>query len=471
MKIIVQHIPSFCAAIVTLLMAGCAAVGPDYSKPTVPIPAGWHSKLQGGLTAGGPLRLARWWTVFRDPILSHLIKQAAANNLDLKKARARLLEARARRDMSRSGLYPALNASGSVSKNRGHNTETNRYNAGFDAGWELDIFGGVRRSVEAATADLQADQEDLRDILVSLLAEVCQNYIDVRSCQTRLTVAASNIHTQQDSLQLVKSRYESGLVTNLDVQQATYSLENSQAQLPSLRSGLNTAMNNLALLLGLPPGALYKQLWHPEPIPLPPPRIAVGVPADLIRRRPDIRRAERRLAAQSARVGVAAAALYPSLKLSGSISFAALSLNHLLASINRTSSIGPGISWPIFAAGQIRANIRAQSAVRDQYLIQYESTILIALNEVENALTAYANEQNRKHHLELSAAAATKSVKLAKVRYAAGLTNFTAVLNAQESMLAIQDQTAQSDSTQSVDLVRIYKALGGGWTSLVPARK
>ncbi len=469
MKLIFRHLPILYAAIVSMLMAGCAAVGPNYSPPIVPVPAAWHSKLQDGLNAGQPHRLTRWWTVFHDPALSNLIKRAVANNLDLKKARARLLEARAKRTMSRSGLYPALNTSAAITKSRANNTETNLYNASFDAGWELDIFGGVRRSVEAANADLQADREDLRDILVSLLAEVCQNYIDVRAFQLRLTVAAESVKTRQKSLQLVKSRYESGLVTNLDIQQATYSLESSRAQVPALRTALNRAMNRLALLLGLPPGALDKQLRQEEPIPQAPPRVTVGIPADVIRRRPDIRRAERRLAAQSARVGVAAAALYPSLKLSGSIGFEALSFNHLFDSAGRSSRIGPGISWPIFDAGQIRANIKAQSAVRDQYLIQYKSTVLTALNEVENALTAYANEQNREQHLKLSAAAAEKSLNLAKIRYKTGISNFTTVLNAQESLLAVQDQVAQSTSALSADLVRLYKALGGGWTSLTAA--
>ncbi|HFQ80130.1 MAG TPA: efflux transporter outer membrane subunit [Desulfobacterales bacterium] len=469
MKIIFRQ-PLLGTAVIILLMAGCAAVGPNYSKPVMPVPAGWHTKLQDGLNSGQPRRLAHWWTVFHDPLLSRLIKQAAARNLNLKKARIRLLEARARRTMSRSAIFPALNTSGSITKNRANNRETNLYNAGFDAGWELDIFGGVRRSIEAATADLQADQEDLRDILVSLLAEVCQNYIDVRTYQVRLTVAAENIKTQQKSLQLVRSRYESGLVTNLDIQQAAYSLENSRAQVPSLRTGLNEAMNRLALLLGLPPGTLNKELRPKEPIPLPPPRVAVGIPANLIRRRPDIRRAERRLAAQAARVGVAAAALYPTLKLNGSIGFEALSLNHLFDTINRSSSFGPAISWPIFDAGRIRANIKAQSALRDQYFIQYESTVLTALNEVENALTAYTDEQIRAQHLKLSAAAAEKSLKLAAIRYTSGLTNFSAVLNAQESLLAVQDQAAQSAGALSVDLVRIYKALGGGWTSLTATR-
>ncbi len=459
-------LPWLYAAVVTMIVTGCAAVGPNYTRPAMPVPAGWHSKLQGGLNAGKPQNLARWWTVFHDPVLSDLIKRAVADNLDLKKARAVLLEARARRVMSQSGLYPTLNTSGSVTRNRSNNTETNLYNAGFDAGWELDLFGGVRRSVEAATADLEADRENLRDILVSLLAEVARNYIDVRTYQARLMVAAKNIKVQEETLHLVKSRYASGLATDLAVQQATYSLEDSRAQVPSLRTGLDNAMNNIALLLGRPPGAVHAQLRKIGPIPLAPPRVAVGVPADVVRRRPDIRRAERQLAAQSARVGVATAALYPALKLSGSIGLEALSADHLFDSINRIFRIGPGISWPIFDAGRIRADIKAQSALQDQDLIQYESTVLTALKEVENALTAYANEQSCEQSLKLSAVAAQKAVKLAGIRYETGLTDFTTVLDAQRSLLAVQDQLAQSGGSVSADLVRIYKALGGGWTSL-----
>ena len=225
-------------------------------------------------------------------------------------------------------------------------------------------------------------------------------------------------------------------------------------------------MNRLALLLGRPPGAVHNQLREIGPIPLAPPQVAVGVPADIIRRRPDIRRAERRLAAQSARVGVATAALYPTLKLNGSIGLEALSPNHLFDSAGRTSRIGPGISWPIFDAGKIHANIKAQTALQKQDFIQYESTVLSALNEVENALTAYADEQSREQSLKLSAVAAQKAVKLAKDRYKTGLTDFTTVLDAQRSLLSMQDQLARSSSTVSADLVRLYKALGGGWTSL-----
>ena len=465
-SLIRQILLRLCATLIALLVSGCAAVGPDYNAPTVTVPTTWQSKLQGGLSTGETQGLANWWTVFHDPVLSRLVKQAVTDNLDLKKARARLLEARAKRLMSQSGLYPTLNSSASFTKSRNNNTETNLYNIGFDAGWELDIFGGVRRSVEAATADLEARKEDLRDILVTLLAEVAQNYIDVRTYQTRLTLTSDNIKIQAESLQLIKSRYESGLATDLDVQQATYSLENSRSQLPSLRTGLENAMNSLALLLGQPPGAVHEQLTTKGLIPLAPPQVAVGVPADVIRRRPDIRRAERQLAAQSARVGVATAALYPTLKLSGSIGLEALSANHLFDSANRTSRLGPGISWPIFDAGEIRANITAQSAVKEQDLIQYGSTVLTALNEVENAMTSYANEQGRDQSLKLSAAAALKALNLAKIRYGAGLTDFTVVLDAQRTLLSVQDQLAQSSSTVSVDLVRLYKSLGGGWTSL-----
>ena len=483
METIVQQIlPWFYAILTALIVTGCAAVGPNYTRPAVSVPDGWHTRLQQGLNTNRPQRLARWWTVFNDPVLSGLIKQALADNLDLKKARAVLRQARANRTMSRSGLYPTLNTSGSATKSRSNTIETNLYNAGFDASWELDIFGGVRRSVEAATADLQADRENLRDILVSLLAEVAQNYIDVRTDQTRLIVAAENIKIQQKNLQLAKTRHKNGLVTDLDVQQATYSLENSRAKIPSLRTGLENAMNSIALLLGRPPGAVHDQLQKKGLIPIVPVQVAVGVPADLVRRRPDIRRAERLLAAQAARVGVATAALYPRLKLSGSIDFAAVSLDNLFDAASRTSRIGPGINWPIFDAGKIRANIKMQSAIQDQDLIQYESTVLTALNEVENALTAYANERKREQSLRRSALAAKNTVKLAKIRYRTGLTDFTTVLNAERSLLSVQDELAQSRSTVTADLVKIYKALGGGWTSMastasistryqIPARK
>jgi multidrug efflux system outer membrane protein len=324
--------------------------------------------------------------------------------------------------------------------------------------------------VEAAEADLGAKQEDLHDVLVSLLAEVAVNYLDVRTFQVRLAVAEANLQAQSETYQLAQWRYEAGLSDELTVQQARYNLENTRSQIPTLRTGLEEAMNRIAVLLGEQPGKLHAELEKREPIPVTPLNVAVGVPADLLRRRPDVRQAERQLAAQTARIGVATADLYPKFTLSGSIGLEALSLNNLSSGI-WTLSGGPRISWAIFKAGAIRQNIEVQSALQEQYLIAYETAVLSALEEVENALVAYAEEQQRRQSLSEATQAAQKAVELAQHKYQAGLTDFSNVLDAQRSLLSFQDQLAQSDGTVTSNLVRLYKALGGGWTSMAPDEK
>ncbi len=292
----------------------------------------WHSELKGGLISEemNPQTLAAWWTILNDQELSSLIDRAVSGNLDLKKARARIREARARRGIAKADLFPTLDATGSAtwsrtSKDTGSGKTNDLYSANFDAGWELDIFGGLRRSVEAAEADLQASEEDLRDVLVSLLAEVALNYIDVRTSQVQISVAEANLEAQSETYQLTQWRYEAGLSDELAVQQARYSLENTRSLIPTLRTGLEEAMNRIAVLLGEQPGKVHSELEKREPIPVTPLNVAVGVPADLLRRRPDVRQAERELAAQTARIGVATADLYPKLTLSGSIGLEALS--------------------------------------------------------------------------------------------------------------------------------------------------
>ena len=293
---------------VILILNGCATVGPDYVPPDTSVPATYHSELKGGLNSEeiDPQTLAAWWTTLNDAELSSLIDRAVSGNLDLKKALARVREARARRGIAEAGLLPTLDATGSASWSRinrdeGRSTSDDFYAAGFDAGWELDIFGGVRRSVEAAEADLQATQEDLRSVLVSLLAEVALNYIDVRTYQAEIAVAEANLEAQSETYQLTQWRYEAGLSDGLAVEQARYSLENTRSLIPALRIGLEDAMNRIAVLLGEQPGKVHPELEKREPIPVTPLNVAVGVPADLLRRRPDVRQAERELAAQTAR--------------------------------------------------------------------------------------------------------------------------------------------------------------------------
>lgn len=457
------------------IFTSCATVGPDYAPPKKSISEDWHTQLKGGLTAGeiDHQTLAAWWTTLNDPKLSNLIDRAIMGNLDLKKARARVREARARRGIARADRFPTLDTTGSgtwsrTSKDTGTGKTSDLYAASFDAGWELDIFGGVRRSVEAAEADLQASQEDLHDVLVTLLAEVALNYVEVRTFQNRLTVAEANLEAQNETYQLTKWRHQAGLIDELAVEQARYNLENTRSQIPSLRTGLEEAMNRIAVLLGEQPGKLHEKLEKGEPIPVTPLNVAVGVPADLLRRRPDVRRAERQLAAQTARVGVATADLYPKFTLSGSIGLEALSLSNLSSSGTWTLTGGPKITWAIFKAGAIRQNIEVQSALQEQYLIAYEAAVLSALEEVENALVAYAEEQQRRQSLKEATEAAQKAVELAQHKFQAGLTDFSNVLEAQRSLLSFQDQFVQSEGTVTSNLVRLYKALGGGWTSMVP---
>jgi NodT family efflux transporter outer membrane factor (OMF) lipoprotein len=319
--------------------------------------------------------------------------------------------------------------------------------------------------VEAAEADLQASREELRGVLVSLLGEVALNYVEVRTIQSQLRIAQSNLKTQEETYQLVRWRYEAGLTDKLAVEQARYNLESTRSQIPTLRTGLEEAKNRLAVLLGEPSGRVQKELEEPKSIPVPSLKVAVGVPADVLRQRPDIRRAERQLAAQTARIGVATAELYPKLTLSGSIGLETLSLGHPASGVASLSG-GPKITWAIFKAGAIRQNIEVQSALQEQYLISYQTTVLSALEEVENALVAYAEEQSRLQSLKEAARAAEEAVELAGQKYQSGLTDFGDVLEAQRSLLSLQDQQVRSEGEIASNLVRLYKALGGGWATL-----
>lgn len=456
-----------------LIITGCATVGPDYVRPDTSMSTIWHSQLKGGLATDetDPKSLAAWWSTLNDPELSSLVERAVADNLDLKKAGARVRESRARRRLANADLFPTLDATGNANRRRssedtGGGMTAELYSVGFDAGWELDIFGGVRRSVEASQADLEASREDMRDVLVSLLAEVALNYVEARTLQQRLAVVEANLAVQNETYQLTLWRHQAGLSDELAVKQALYNLESTRSQMPTLRTGLEEAMNRIAVLLGEQPGKVHEELKSPAPIPAVPPKVAVGIPADAMRRRPDVRRAERNLAAQTARIGVAAADLYPKFKLSGAIGLEALTAGSLFSAGKNTNSIGAGITLPIFHGGAIRQNIEVQSALQEQYLIAYETAVLTALEEVENAIVAYAEEQQRRQSLSEAMTAAHKAAELAQYKYQSGLSDFGSVLDAQRSLLSFQDQMAQSSGTVTSNLVRLYKALGGGWSSL-----
>ncbi|MBI4526045.1 MAG: efflux transporter outer membrane subunit [Deltaproteobacteria bacterium] len=467
----------FVTTLTALALAGCSAVGADYVKPEMPAPVEWSRSLRGGLIAQTPeaQTLARWWTTLDDPDLSNLIERAVTGNLDLKKALARVREARARRGVAQAGLFPAIDTAGSASRSRsseqsGAGQTRELYRLGFDATWEIDVFGRMRRSVEAAEGDLEASEADRDDVLVSLLAEVALNYVEARTLQTQLQVAEENLKAQMETLQLTEWRFEAGLVSRLDVEQAKANLENTRSQLPRLRSGIEEAKNRLAVLLGVFPGALEGQLSVRKPIPETFLEVAVGVPAEVLRRRPDVRRAERQLAAQTARVGIATADLYPRFTLPGSIGLEALSTNHLFSAGSRIASMSGSIAWTIFKGGAIRQNIEVQNALQEQALKQYETAILTALEDVENALVAYAEEQDRRQALSEATQAAQRAAELAHDQYASGLIDFQSVLDAERTQLSFQEQLVLSKGQVTSNLISLYKALGGGWTPLKRVR-
>ena len=474
---------SVMSAAFALSVIGCAAVGPDYAPPETALPDSWHTTLDRSLShhPADAESVALWWERFEDPVLTHLIEGALGGSPDIQEAVARVQEARARRGLSRTDLYPSLDATGnaafsgeienevketSLGAGQGDEGTIRQFSAGLDAGWELDLFGGVRRSVEAAEADLQATQADLRDAWVTLAAETALTYIEVRTSQVRLAVARANLEAQQETLALTSARRDAGLESELAVHQARYSVESTRARIPSLESGLETALNGLAVLQGRAPGTLHSILDDIGIVPTPAKDVAVGIPADVLRQRPDIRSAERELAAQTARIGEATADLYPKVRISGSIGVETLDLNHLGTTAVWPFGYGISIEWPVFDAGRIRRNIDVQKALQEQAMARYKGAVLSALEEVENALSAYALERDRLDTLHRAASAAQEAVDLAQIQYEAGLIDFGDVLEAQRSLLGFQDEVAESEGTVAADVVRLYKALGGGWQAM-----
>ena len=448
---------------VAVLFVGCALVGPDYTPPELALPDVWNNPTDAKVQAA-PANLARWWRILDDPMLTGLIEQAVAGNLDRAEALSRVREARIQAHSSRAALFPTLDASGSLKRSGGSSRETaETAAAGFDAGWELDLFGGTRRAIEASQADLGASVASLNDVTVTLLAEVAVNYIDFRTTRQRIAAAEQNVALMEETWALVKALAQAGNGDQLAVDQARYNLESARAKIPPLIVSREAALNGLAVLTGKPPGALSAALSASRPLPTVGSAIVVGVPADVIRRRPDIRQAERELAASTARVGVAEAARYPSFTLSGSVGVEALSLGDLFTAPERVWSLGPTLKLPLFDAGARRDAVAAQNELRTQALLNYRRTILDALEEVENAMAEYAGEQRKREHLDAAVTAARSAAELAENQYLTGMTGFSDVLDAQRSLLSFEDQLTESRGAVLTGLVRLYKALGGGW--------
>lgn len=456
---------------ILILGSGCATVGPTYHKPDISVPAAWNGVRAADNTATAQKTgdLSRWWEQLGDPTLTGMIEQAIAGSTELRVARAKLREARARRDLAGANYFPMVTASGSASRanssaETGSGKTSTLYHAGFDASWEPDIFGGTRRAAEGAQADLESSEADLYNTHVSLAAEVALNYVEVRSLQARLAIARKNLSSQSETFHLTGWRAQAGLVTSLDVEQARTNLERTRAQIPTLSTSLAEAENRLAILLGRAPGAVHERLVAPSPVPAVPEGIAVGIPADTLLQRPDIQAAERKLAAETARIGQAVAARYPGITISGSIGLEALTLGALGTSGAVTRSLLNNVAGVIFDGGRLRSQVEIQSAIQERALIEYEAAVLAALEDVENALVSLAETRRREAALHDAAGAARNAALLARHRYTGGLIDFQAVLDTERTALTVEDSMASAEADGASALIRLYKALGGGWT-------
>ena len=442
--------------------------------------SGWTSDVGAAGLKTSPADISKWWATLGDPQLDSLIVRAIGNNKDLALAKLRLAEARALRGVVAADGLPQVDAKGNYSRLRdseetvqrfGNENESGRdnWNAGFDASWELDIFGRVRRNVQAADADVDVQVESVRDVLVSLTADVGRAYVELRSFQERLAIVSRNIVLQADAVSLAQSRFDAGLTSELDVAQAQTLLASTKATIPPFEASVAASMHRIGVLLGLDPGALKAELAETKPVPLAGTGVAalkaapIGKSAEMLMRRPDLRAAERRIAAATARIGVATTDLYPRVTLLGLFAFAADDFSNTFDMNARQWSIGPSVRWNIFDGGRIRANISTLEVREQQQFVTYERAVLSALEEAETAIVSYAKSQQRRDRVAAALEFSRRTVELSDIQYKAGRVGFLNVIESQRALLAIEDNLAEADRTVTLDLIRVYKAVGGGW--------
>jgi len=460
-------------AAVSIFLAGCAAVGPNYHAPVTSDPKNWSEAPAGGVTSA-PMQVGEWWKTFNDPELESLIERAVKANYDLRLAEARLMEARANRSHAKwdfaptvgtSASYTKQQTSGNLSTNSKANTSTvsQVYDTGFDATWEIDVFGSKRRSLEEASANYGASEENRRDTLITVLGDVARNYVEVRAAQNRLAIAHENIDSQKKTIELTRARFNAHLTSELDVRQAEALLASTEATIPQFETTLKQSIHALGVLLGQPPGALLAELSKDEPIPTTPPTVPIGLPSELLRRRPDIRSAERQLAAATADIGVQTAELFPKFSLVGTAGLQSVRASDWFTAGSGYWSAGPSITWRVLDFGRIQSEINAADARQQQALDTYEQTVLTAFQNVEDSLVAYTNEQTHYTALNDAVIANQRALELSQALYQEGVGDFLNVLDAERSLFAAQDQLADSRRAETEDLVSLYKALGGGW--------
>jgi multidrug efflux system outer membrane protein len=454
---------SLCAAMVALLPACASLSSREATLPDTPVvPATWFGQAPSDQT---PTALAQWWQRFNDPQLGALVTQALQANTDVRTAQAALRQSRALRDVKSADLGPQAGASASAQRGKsGGNDASNSFQAGFDASWEPDVFGGKRSALNASEADAQAAQTSLANVQVSIAAEVAATYIDLRALQERLAIARGSLAAQSETLQITRWRAQAGLVSSLDVEQGVAASEQTSAQIPSLTTSIAQDLNSLAVLTGQTPGAPLGTLATAADVPQAPVDLALAFPAETLRQRPDVRTAEYRISAALARVSQADAALYPSFQIGGSLGLRALTLGALTDGASVVSSLLASISVPLFDGGGARSQVRAQEAALEQSRISYQATVLTALKDVEDALVSLQGNRERLARLQAASVAAANADLLARQNYSSGLIDFRAVLDTQRTLLSTQDSVASTGAGVSADHVRLYKALGGGWT-------
>jgi NodT family efflux transporter outer membrane factor (OMF) lipoprotein len=453
-----------------LFMSGCA-VGPDFVKPRAPVPGQWMEAKDPAIRAARA-EYSAWWKVFNDPVLNSLIEAARAQNLPLQIAGIRVFEARAQLGIAIGNLYPqSQQVGGSYTRTRSsQNTKDvlrspnyNSWQMGFDATWELDVWGKFRRSIESGVGNLDATIATYDDILVTLTAEVALTYVFIRTLEARLAITQDNVKLQQRSLEIARDRFNAGEVTELDVTQAQGLLGSTQAIVPQLEANLTQTQNALGTLLGKLPGEVRKLLGAPRPIPGAPAEVTVGVPADLLRRRPDIRRAEQQAAAQCALIGAAKADLYPYFTLFGSIGYLSDSTGDLFSKKSIESLRGTGFTWNIFNYGRIINNARVQDARFQELIVNYQDTVLRAVQEAEDAMAGFIRTRQELQFRQYSVNGYQRSVALSMEQYLQGLVDFQRVIQSQLYLQQEQDLLTQSAGSVALNLIALYKALGGGW--------
>jgi NodT family efflux transporter outer membrane factor (OMF) lipoprotein len=467
-----------------LASAGCM-VGPDFVRPKTTVSSGWLDTGDQRVKTG-PSEYRNWWSAFNDPALDRLVERAYGENLTLRSAGMRVLQARAQLGIAIGEVFPQTQqAIGSVQYNRtsdravtasftggggsgGSSLDYWQSQVGLQASWELDFWGKFRRAIQSADASLLSTLADYDNTLVTLTADVANAYITIRTAEERIRIARENVKTQEESLKIAEARLKYGTVTQLDVEQARTVLLNTLATIPPLETQLRQARDALSVLLGLPPSDLSDLLGGPPGIPVSPPQVIVGIPTDLLRRRPDIRSAELQAAAQSAQIGVARADLFPAFSLTGNLvllstDLGSFKLSDMFRWGSRSIQAGPTVQWNIFNYGQIRNNVRLQDARLQELLLTYQNAVLAAQQDVEDNLAAFLRAQDRADLLAQSVTSAQTALRLAVLQYREGVTDFTTVLTAQQALLNQQDSLASTLGTISSSLVGTYRALGGGW--------